>query len=99
MSAGHIRRLFVAGRAFLDDLNLTTPPGRYIMYILMTLHTCELFPDVMNAVFILLCLFAMTRAAIYRLRDIDTLGMFFQIDDIHMTAGTGIGPVNGVGIF
>ena len=53
----------------------------------------------MNAVFIFLGLFAMTRAAIYRLGDIDTLGMFFQVDDIYVTAGTGIGPVNGVGIF
>src|SRR4030042_78499 len=98
MAAGYIGLLFVAGRTLLNDLNLAPLPGLHIVDVCMTLHAGESLPDVVDAACVFPGLLFVTNAAIGFLRDVDPLGVFFQVDDIHMATGTGIGPVHRVGV-
>jgi hypothetical protein len=83
----------MTGGALLDDLGLAAFPGLKVMDIRMTLYTGEFLSDVVYTFGILAGFFFVTNAAINRLGKVDTLSMFLQIDDVHMTTGTGVGPV------
>jgi len=52
-----------------------------------------------DAAGIFIGLLLVTNIAIHRLGAIGPFGVFVQIDDIHMAAGAGIGPVHRVGVF